>query len=151
MSKEPVENSSGPKKLKTPQKIMVFGTFDGVHKGHMDFFRQAKRLAPGSFLVVSVARDQNVLKIKGRLPKRSESDRLREVRSAPLVDKALLGGAEDHIPHILKESPDIIALGYDQKAYVKDLKKDLVACGLRVKVVRLHSFHPRKYKSHLLA
>ena len=151
MSKEPVENSSGPKKLKIPQKIMVFGTFDGVHKGHLDFFRQAKRLAPGSTLVVSVARDQNVRKIKGRLPKRSESERLRGVRSASLVDKALLGGVEDHLPHILKERPDIIALGYDQKAYVKDLKKDLEAAGLRVKVVRLHSFHPRKYKSHLLA
>ena len=23
-------------------KIMVFGTFDGLHPGHLDFFRQAR-------------------------------------------------------------------------------------------------------------
>ena len=41
---------------------MVFGTFDGLHKGHLNFFKQAKKLAQKSFLIVSIARDLNVLK-----------------------------------------------------------------------------------------
>jgi len=49
-------------------KIMVFGTFDGLHKGHLNFFWQARKLAVDSFLVVSIARDKNVIKIKGKSP-----------------------------------------------------------------------------------
>ena len=41
---------------------MLFGTFDGLHEGHFDLFRQAKKY--GDYLVVVVARDVNVKKIK---------------------------------------------------------------------------------------
>jgi len=34
------------------KKVMCFGAFDGLHPGHLDFFRQAKRY--GDFLIVSV-------------------------------------------------------------------------------------------------
>ena len=44
------------------KRIMVFGTFDGLHKGHLNFFKQAKNFAENSFLIVSVARDKNVFK-----------------------------------------------------------------------------------------
>src|SRR3989338_2941934 len=105
-------------------RIMVFGTFDGVHKGHLNFFKQARKLAPKSFLIVSVARDKNVLKIKGNFPVLNEKERITLIEKCKLADKVVLSGAGDHIPHIIKERPDIIALGYDQKFYVKNLKKD---------------------------
>ena len=41
---------------------MVFGTFDILHQGHLDFFKQARKLVANPFLVVSVARDVNVKK-----------------------------------------------------------------------------------------
>ena len=44
------------------KKVMVFGTFDGLHEGHLDFFRQAREY--GDYLIVAVARDVNVKKIK---------------------------------------------------------------------------------------
>ena len=44
-------------------KIMIFGTFDGLHKGHLNFFKQAKNFIQNSFLIVSIARDKNVYKI----------------------------------------------------------------------------------------
>ena len=46
-------------------KVMVFGTFDYLHEGHKDFFRQAKQY--GDELVVVVARDETVKQIKGKL------------------------------------------------------------------------------------
>ena len=49
-------------------RVMVFGTFDGLHQGHLNFFKQARNLSKNSYLIVSVARDKNVKKIKGRLP-----------------------------------------------------------------------------------
>ena len=45
-------------------KIMAFGTFDILHAGHLNFFKQARKLSKYPFLIVSVARDVNVKKIK---------------------------------------------------------------------------------------
>lgn len=132
------------------KKIMVFGVFDLLHEGHRDFFKQAKAL--GDFLIVSVARDVNVEKIKKQKPVQKESERLQNVAAMALVDKALLGGIDDPWPHICEENPNIIALGYDQKGYVaEDLKKELQRKGLvATQVVRLKPFHPETYKSSLL-
>ena len=132
-------------------RIMVFGTFDGVHKGHLNFFKQARKLAPKSFLIVSVARDRNVLKIKGNSPVLNEKKRIALIKKCKLVDKVVLSGVRNHIPHIIKEYPDIIALGYDQKAYVKNLGKDLEKQGLFVKIVRIKPYREKIYKNHLLS
>lgn len=129
---------------------MVFGTFDGLHRGHLNFFKQAKKLASKSFLVVSVARDRNVKKIKNIFPTLNEKKRLILVKKCKLVDKVILSGIKNHLPHILKEHPDIIALGYDQTAYVKNLKKDLKNKGMFVKIIRLKPYRENIYKNHLL-
>ncbi len=129
---------------------MVFGTFDGVHKGHLNFFKQAKKIAPRSFLIVSIARDKNVFKIKGELPEQDEKRRMVLVKKNKMIDKVVLSGVKNHLPHIIKERPDIIALGYDQKAYVKNLRKELKNKGLLVKTVRLKPFKEKIYKNQLL-
>jgi len=155
MSKRTVENRKPP--LTPPllrrggkTRIMTFGTFDGLHKGHLNFFKQAKKLAKNSFLIVSIARDKNVFKIKGKYPDKNEKERLLLVKGNKLVDKAVWGGKNYSFSHILKERPDIIALGYDQKAYVQNLKKDLKDKGVPVKVVRLKPYKENIYKNHLL-
>jgi len=139
MSKSPVET-----------KIMVFGTFDGLHKGHLNFFKQARGFIKNSFLIVSIARDKNVFKIKGEYPRLSEKERMNLVKKSKLVDEVVLSGVKNHIPHIKKTHPDVIALGYDQKAYVKNLKKDLKNKGIFVKIVRLKPYKEKIYKNHLL-
>ncbi len=131
-------------------KIMVFGTFDNLHKGHLNFFKQARKLAKKSFLVVSVARDQNVKRIKGKYPELNEKKRIILIRKSKVADKVVLSGVKNHILHILQESPDIIALGYDQSVYVKNLKKDLKSKGIFVKIVRLKPYKEKIYKNHLL-
>lgn len=131
-------------------KIMVFGTFDGLHIGHLNFLWQARKLAKNPFLIVSIARDKNVFKIKGKLPFFPEKKRIILVKKCRLVDKVVLSDIKNHIPHIVKENPDIIALGYDQKFYVKNLKKDLKNKGVLVKIVRLKPFKEKVYKNHLL-
>ncbi|MFZ3012009.1 MAG: adenylyltransferase/cytidyltransferase family protein [Minisyncoccia bacterium] len=144
MSKRTVE------KAKKTHRIMVFGTFDGLHQGHLNFFKQAKNLAPDPFLIVSIARDKNVLKIKGKYPDKNEKQRKILVKKCSLVDKVVLAGMEDHISHIVKMRPRIIALGYDQKAYVKNLKKYLKNRGISVRIVRLKPYKENIYKNHLL-
>lgn len=151
MLKKPLElcyNRSMQDKSKQT-RIMVFGTFDGLHKGHLNFFKQAKKLAKNPLLIVSIARDKNVFKIKNRKPVQNEKTRMilvKKLIQKKLIDKVVLSGLKNHIPHILKQAPDIIALGYDQKAYVKNLKKDLK----NVKIVRLKPFKNTIYKNSLL-
>ena len=141
-------------KKNLPTRIMVFGTFDGLHKGHLNFFKQARKLTAEPFLIVSVARDTNVFRIKGKHSGLNEKKRINLIREfmkkSKLVDKVVLSGVQNHIPHILKECPDIIALGYDQKAYVKNIKKDLKNKGLNVALVRLRPYKEKIYKNHLL-
>ncbi len=131
-------------------KIMIFGTFDGLHRGHLNFFKQAKNLALNPYLIVSIARDKNVLRIKKHLPLHFEKERKTLVENSVLVDKVVLGSKDDHIAHILKYKPDIIALGYDQKAYVKNLKKDLDENAFHPLIKRLKPYHPEIYKNSLL-
>jgi len=134
----------------TKQTILVFGTFDLIHEGHLNFFKQARKLAKNPYLVVSIARDQNVKKIKGRAPQTSERSRRLRVAKIPQVDSAVLGGLKNHIPHIVKLNPQIIALGYDQKAYVQGLRHALAEVQVFPKILRLKPFKPHIYKTSLL-
>lgn len=131
---------------------MAFGTFDNLHPGHLDYFRQASRL--GNELVVIVARDRNVVAIKGRRPEQSEVTRLRQVRLA-LKDlgfpgRALLGSLRNKWLVIKKYAPAVIALGYDQKVDLKKLKSEIARFRLFCKIKRLKPYQPEKYKSSYL-
>jgi len=131
-------------------RIMVFGTFDGLHEGHLNFFKQAKNLIKNSFLIVSIARDTNVARIKKKPPFLNENERMILVKNCPLVDKVVLSGVKNHIPHIVKECPDIIALGYDQKEYIQNLKKGLKNKNISAKIMRLRPYKEKIYKNNLL-
>jgi FAD synthetase len=134
------------------KKVMVFGTFDLLHPGHINFFSQAKQL--GRILIVSVARDRNVKKFKGYAPVFNEKKRVDIIKRHKIADKVVLGDLNDPWKHIKKERPDIIALGYDQKPYVskndKTFLQDLKKHDLNVRVVRLRAFLPQRYKSKII-
>ena len=130
------------------KRVMVFGVFDLLHPGHISFLKQAKKL--GSFLIVSVARDINVKKIKGKKPVFDEKKRVAHVKQLKLAKKVVLGGAKDPWPHIVKEKPDIIALGYDQGSFVGNLPEQLRKHKLKTRVVRLKAFRPEVFKSSLI-
>ncbi len=130
---------------------MVFGTFDMIHKGHEDLFKQARALALDPHLIVSVARDEVVTRIKGERPRRSERERRELLKRNTLVDEVVFGQEDGYIEHIIEARPSIIALGYDQRGeYVERLERDLTNAGLQVKVVRLQAYQPEKYKTSKL-
>jgi len=132
-------------------KIMVFGTFDIVHEGHADLFRQARALAPYPYLIVSIARDKVAERIKGIKPKNSEEARRAAVARHALVDEAVLGDDAGYIGHIRANMPDIIALGYDQKGeFVENLEKDLHDAEIKTRIVQLGAFKPEVYKTSKL-
>jgi FAD synthetase len=123
------------------KRVICAGTFDYLHPGHIDFLRQAKAL--GGELIVIVARDENVQRIKGIKPE-SENLRKLNLEKTGIPDRVVLGNLGNDPLSILNElSPDIVALGYDQRVSEEDIKEALPDCS----IVRLKPFHPERFKS----
>ncbi len=129
-------------------KVMVFGTFDHFHKGHEYFLREAKRL--GDSLVVVVARDSTVKKLKGRQPDQSGEERKKAVSDSGIADRVLPGSEKNIYEQIEKERPDVICLGYDQKFFTENLREELDKRGINPRIVRLGSYRPDIYKSSII-
>ncbi len=130
------------------KRVLVFGTFDGLHPGHINFFGQAKKL--GGHLAAVVARDVTVNLVKGHFPKRSELLRLAAVKQCKLIDEAMLGNLESPYEIIKKIKPDIIALGYDQTSFTTGLPEHIKKEDLNIEIVRLKSYKPETYHTSLI-
>lgn len=129
-------------------RVMVFGTFDGLHQGHINFLEQAKK--HGDELIVVVARDKTVKKLKDRSPNFSEKERLEIIKKSKLADKVILGGLADPYKIIKKINPDVICLGYDQKYFVENLSEELKKMRFRARVYTMKPYQPKKYHSSLI-
>ena len=128
--------------------VMAFGSFDVLHPGHLYFLNQAK--SKGDKLVVVIALDKTIEKVKGEKPKYNERQRLEHVKGMPMVDKAVLGYEKDPYEIIEEINPDIICLGYDQDSYSENLKEKLAERGLNPKIIRLGPYKEGIYKSSKL-
>ena len=125
------------------KKVICFGTFDHLHKGHLNYFSQAKEL--GDYLIVVVARDKNT----NRETTFNEEERLAEVKKVNIVDEAVLGDVEDKYKIIKEKKPAVLCLGYDQEIDEDKLKEELTKLNLFPEIKRMKSFQEDKYKSSL--
>lgn len=123
---------------------MGFGTFDGVHPGHLFFLNELKKL--GDELIVIIARDSNVKKIKGRLPHLNDKARHVAVEATGVADRVVLGDEKDFYRPIKDHRPAVIGIGYDQQADLKALKLRFPD----IKLTRIVAYEPDKYKSSLI-
>lgn len=130
--------------------VLIFGTFDLLHPGHLSLIKQASRYG---HVTAVVARDKNVRLLKKKTPHDSERSRLARVARLPMIHRALLGDrALDNRYHILqKVKPDIICLGYDQTFFTQDLPAKIKTLGLKTMIIRLRPFEPHRYKTSKLA
>ncbi len=128
---------------------MVFGVFDGLHKGHHVFLNQAKRC--GTYLIVAVTRDHNVRKLKGRLPKKGFRVRVRHLKKVDGVDKVVGGDKALSTYGVLRKyKPDIVVIGYDQRVFKRDLEKHIRRTGLKIKLKIARPYKPKTHHSSLL-
>jgi FAD synthetase len=130
------------------KKVLIFGTFDGLHPGHLHFIQSAAKL--GDELHVVVALNQTVQEVKSKTPKLSEQDRISALEAIPEVTSVTKGYTDDKYRIIEEIKPDVIALGYDQTAFTEKLEEEIKNRGLDCEIVRLDAFEPNKFKSSLL-
>lgn len=136
---------------KRRKKVMVFGVFDRLHPGHLNFLKQARKY--GENLIVVVARDSAVRELKNKNPSQNEKERAAALRRLPEADKIVWGDKKQGSYGVVKKyKPDAIGLGYDQKWLAKDLKKHKRGAFLcKVGLIRLKAHRPKKFHSSLLA
>ena len=123
-------------------RVLVFGTFDGLHPGHLFFLGEAGKRGE---LWVVIARDANVTLIKGRASVQNERDRMRAVEEAFPAAHIVLGHPKDFLTPVREIAPDLIVLGYDQRL-PPGVREEVFPCP----VERIAPFDPEKYKSSLL-
>lgn len=122
--------------MRSHKKVLVFGTFDGLHAGHGFFLREARK--QGDCLIAVLAQDETVVELKGRSPRVSLAGRLATLRASGLADEVYAG---DKIigtwSSIKKCTPDIIALGYDQDALAIAIADFIKKENLSITLIRL--------------
>ncbi len=121
------------------KKVMVFGTFDGLHDGHRDFLRQAKQ--EGDHLVVVVSRDATVAHVYGKTPAHDEIERISMILSEGIAQDVVMGHLNDKCQVFKDHNPDIVVLGFSQEALVAELNQKLKSFGIDhvdVQVARPH-------------
>lgn len=136
---------AGRSKIKV---VMLGGSFDVIHPGHVETLEQAKRL--GDVLVVTVARDAVFEKNKKRKAMHDEQMRRRLVSAIRYVDAAVLGSDTDPFGS-LSLGPDIVALGYDQENMAVAIRSEIKRRNLKIQVVMLKSSTPLIKTSRILS
>ncbi|MFX1410486.1 MAG: adenylyltransferase/cytidyltransferase family protein [Promethearchaeota archaeon] len=128
------------------KKILIAGTFDILHPGHIFLINEAAKL--GDVYIV-VATDKNRELYSGEAPIVPEQQRLEIMKSIKNVKDAKLGRHDNDTLKTVEElNPDIILLGPDQKFSIEKLQNALKLKGLNhIEVRRLEKYYD-KFQLH---
>jgi FAD synthetase len=129
--------------MKENKKIVVAsGVFDLVHYGHVRFLEEAKKAGgENAYLIVIVARDKTVIRLKGRKPIIPEDQRRALVESLKPVDEAILGFEDLSFKDaVISIKPDIIAVGHDQTSIAENVRKTITDMDANIQVVSIGRF-----------
>jgi len=128
------------------KKILVAGTFDILHPGHIFLINEAAKL--GDVYIV-IATDKNRELYSGEAPIVPEQQRYEVMKSIKNVKDVKLGRHDNDTLRTVEEiNPDIILLGPDQKFSAQKLQNALNMKGLKhIEVRRLENYYD-KFKLH---
>ncbi len=118
------------------QQKIVFtnGCFDILHKGHVTYLQEARRL--GDVLIVGLNSDASVQRLKGPArPINSELDRKYVLEALRWVDCVSLFDEDTPLNLILKVKPDILVKGGDWPVEKIVGAKEVLADGGEVKTL----------------
>lgn len=128
--------------------VLVFGTFDHLHKGHRHFLQSAS--ARGDRLTAVVSADAFVQSVKGRNPHHKQQIRMKMLQKSGLVNRVLPADYPVGNWEVLdRERPDVICLGHDQWKMKDSLENWLETKGseYQPQIYMLQPYQRSKYSS----
>ena len=95
---------------------MVNGTFDILHRGHLEMLRYARSL--GNYLLVAIDTDRRVKELKGiDRPINNQDDRMFHLMCLAFVNEVQLFDSKEELIEIMKSyKPDVYVKGSDWKS-----------------------------------
>jgi rfaE bifunctional protein nucleotidyltransferase chain/domain len=95
--------------------VFVNGTFDVLHRGHLELLNYAKSL--GEFLYVGIDTDERIKELKGPTrPIINQDDRSFFLRMLKPVNQVELFSTDEELENLIKGfNPDIMVVGSDYK------------------------------------
>ncbi len=117
------------------KSVLIGGTFEILHPGHIALIRFAQRYGK---VIVVVARDTTVERVRGRKPIIPEEQRRYLISQIKGVSRAVLGEeGTDFLKIVEKIKPSVIVLGPDQPYDPAEMKAELEKRGMTIDVVKM--------------
>lgn len=126
------------------KKVLVAGTFDILHLGHLYFFKEAKKY--GDKLIVVIGSDK-ITKRNGKKIIHAQKERAELVKSLRMVDEIYFGGIKI-VNSIKKIKPDVVCVGYDQ-TIPKEIEKYCKENEIEIKRIK-NKYNVKKCKSSII-
>jgi FAD synthetase len=122
--------------------VLAAGVFDLLHYGHIRYLEEAKKAGgEDTRLVVIVARDETVRRLKGSDPIIPEDQRRAVIEALRVVDEALLGFEDLDLDRVIQQvKPDIVVVGHDQEAIRAQVEKIKKARELEIEIHQVSQF-----------
>ena len=95
------------------RRVIVNGTFDILHRGHIEMLRFAR--SQGSYLLVAIDSDRQVRELKGESrPVNNQEDRKFQLENLKCVDAVWIFDSQEELAHICKiYRPHLMVKGMD--------------------------------------
>lgn len=95
--------------------VMVNGTFDILHRGHLEMLKFARQ--QGQYLLVAIDTDRRVKELKGSSrPINNQEDRMFHLMSLEFVNEVKLFDSKEELIELMKSfKPDVYVKGSDWK------------------------------------
>ena len=99
--------------MPTTKKVWVNGTFDVLHRGHLELFKFAK--SKGDHLIVGIDSDQRIRESKGSSrPVNSVEDRYFFLKCIKYIDEIRTFGSDTELRDMIASyEPDYLVVGSD--------------------------------------
>lgn len=133
--------------MKTYNRVVTFGVFDGLHQGHLFLLQEAQKYGP---LTVVVTQDATVELLKGKQPLRTLEERMGMIRA--VGDIVVVAGdlIQNAWGALVRYQPDCVVVGYDQDNLFQALQEYQKKSDQQFDLIRVEAHEPETMHSSIL-
>lgn len=122
-----------PSEIKNTKKVMVAGTFEILHPGHIAYLKEAWKMG---YVTAVVSSDENAEKLKRRKIVVPQRQRAEVLKSVYYVHEVVYGSPGDIFNILDTVKPDVVLLGPNQSIPPETVKTEAKKRGLSTEVIR---------------